>query len=109
MSNDSRQGVQGLTERQKVYWQKNIALIRNLLIIWAVISLGLGIILAKPLSAVPFFGVSFSFWIAQQGSILVFVILIFYYAVRMQRLDEDYVQNMKAVHRGDSKGIGGSA
>ncbi|MBO8169234.1 MAG: DUF4212 domain-containing protein [Thermoanaerobacteraceae bacterium] len=79
-----------LSERQKAYWRKNIGLIRNLLIVWALVSYVAAIILAKPLSTVQFFGLPLSFWFAQQGSILVFICLIFIYAVRMDTLDEKY-------------------
>ncbi|MCF6094975.1 DUF4212 domain-containing protein [Microaerobacter geothermalis] len=75
-------------QQKQEYWKKNIALIRNLLIIWAVVSYLAAIILAKPFSDIQFFGVPLSFWFAQQGSILVFVVLIFYYAKRMDRLDQ---------------------
>ncbi|WP_117238433.1 DUF4212 domain-containing protein [Thermus sediminis] len=73
------------------YWQKNLALIRNLLVIWAVVAYGLGILLAPALNSIrPFGGPPLGFWIAQQGAIWVFVVLIFIYATRMQALDREY-------------------
>ncbi|GAB6155276.1 DUF4212 domain-containing protein [Desulfosporosinus burensis] len=74
----------------KKYWQKNLRLIVILLTIWAMVSLGAGIILAKPLSAIQFGGLPLSFWFAQQGSIITFVILVFTYAWRMDRLDKEF-------------------
>lgn len=84
-----------LNVKSQGYWRKNITLIRNLLIIWALVSLVLPIVLGKPLANVSFFGVSFSFWLAHQGSIIVFIILIFYYAVKMDRLEQEYTEEIK--------------
>lgn len=95
-----------LTDKQKAYWKKNIGLIRNLLIIWALVSYVGGIILAVPFSKIPFFGVSLSFWLAQQGSILVFIGLIITYAVRMDKLDREYdFQEIKLTDQ--NKGVSG--
>ncbi|MEB3218641.1 MAG: sodium/substrate symporter small subunit [Nostocales cyanobacterium 94392] len=77
-------------ENHRIYWQKNTALIRNLLIVWATVSLVFSILLVQPLNTIRFFGVPFGFWMAQQGSILVFVVLIFIYAVQMDKLDRKY-------------------
>jgi putative solute:sodium symporter small subunit len=81
---------QDMTKKQHEYWKKNTRLIKVLLVIWALVSLVAAIILAKPLSEVQFFGVPLAFWFAQQGSIIIFLILIFYYAKRMDKLDEEY-------------------
>ena len=75
---------------QKAYWKANTALIRNLLIIWAVVSLGMSILFVEPLNNIQLGGVPFGFWMAQQGSIYVFVVLIFVYAVQMDKLDRKY-------------------
>jgi putative solute:sodium symporter small subunit len=77
-------------ENHRAYWRKNIALIRNLLIVWAMVSLVFSILLVEPLNTIRFFGVPFGFWMAQQGSILVFVALIFIYAVQMDKLDRKH-------------------
>jgi len=63
-----------------------------LLAIWFVVSYGLGIVLAEPLDAVRLPGTGFplGFWFAQQGSIYVFVILIFVYVGLMNRLDREF-------------------
>ena len=74
-------------ERRRAYWRANKALIRNLLIVWAVVSLGCSILLVQPLNAAKLGSLPLGFWMAQQGSIFVFVILIFIYAVQMDRLD----------------------
>lgn len=78
-------------ERLKEYWQKNVTLIRNLLVIWAVVAYILGIVLAPALNGIRLFGgAPLGFWIAQQGAIWVFIVLIFVYASRMARLDREY-------------------
>lgn len=75
---------------RKIYWRKNKVLIRNLLIVWAVVSLVMSILLVKPLNHFNLGNVPFGFWMAQQGSIYVFVVLIFVYATQMDKLDRKY-------------------
>ena len=77
-------------DNHRAYWRENTALIRNLLIVWALVSLVFSILLVEPLNTIRFFGVPFGFWMAQQGSILVFVALIFIYAVQMDKLDRKH-------------------
>ncbi|MFB2880897.1 DUF4212 domain-containing protein [Floridanema aerugineum] len=77
---------------QRAYWRANTALIRNLLIIWAVVSFGLSILFVQPLNNLRIGSVPLGFWIAQQGSIYVFVGLIFYYAYRMEKIDRKYLR-----------------
>lgn len=72
------------------YWQKNIRIITVCLIIWALVSLGFGIILRPLLSGISVGGTDVGFWFAQQGSILIFIVLIFWYAARMNRLDREH-------------------
>ena len=76
--------------RRRAYWRANLKLIRNLLIIWAFVSLGCGILLVPLLNAIKLGSLPLGFWMAQQGSIFTFVILIFVYAVQMDRLDRKY-------------------
>lgn len=61
-----------------------------LLTVWFTVSFGFGILLVEPLNQIPFFGFKLGFWWAQQGSIFVFVILIFAYVFFMHRLDRKY-------------------
>lgn len=77
-------------DQRRAYWRANTTLIRNLLIVWALVSLVFSILLVQPLNTIRFFGVPFGFWMAQQGSILVFVVLIFTYAFQMDKLDRKY-------------------
>lgn len=82
--------------RKQVYWRANAALIRNLLIIWAIVSIGLSILLVQPLNILKLSGVPLGFWMAQQGSIYVFVALIFIYASQMDKLDRKYLKSNNA-------------
>ncbi len=72
------------------YWRANIRLVSILLVIWFVVSYGFGIILAEPLNTIRVGGVGLGFWFAQQGSIYTFVVLIFFYASRMSKLDREF-------------------
>jgi putative solute:sodium symporter small subunit len=72
------------------YWRANIRLMLVLLAIWFTVSFGFGILLVDWLNQFQFFGFKFGFWWAQQGSIYVFVILIFVYTARMKRIDREY-------------------
>jgi putative solute:sodium symporter small subunit len=72
------------------YWRANLRLQLALLVIWAVVGYLLSIILAEPLNEITIGGFPLGYWFAQQGAIYVFVILIFVYALRMDRVDRDY-------------------
>lgn len=82
-----------LSEKSKQeYWKKNITLIGILLVIWASVSYGCGILFVEALNNVkmPLSGMPLGFWFAQQGSIYVFVVMIFVYAILMDLLDRQY-------------------
>ena len=72
------------------YWRANLRLVAICLSIWFVVSFGFGIVLAEPLNRIQVFGFNLGFWFAQQGSILCFIGLIFFYAWRMNRLDREH-------------------
>ena len=74
------------------YWQRNVRYLTALLLCWFVVSYVLGILLVEPLNRVRLFGSGFKlgFWFAQQGSIYVFVVLIFLYVKLMNRLDREF-------------------
>jgi len=72
------------------YWSANLKLIRNILIIWALVSFGGGILFRPLLSGIAVGGTDLGFWFAQQGSIVVFIVLIFFYAWRMNTLDREH-------------------
>jgi putative solute:sodium symporter small subunit len=78
------------TESDMSYWSANLRLITISLIIWALVSFGFGILLRPLVSGIAIGGTDLGFWFAQQGSILVFLALIFFYAWRMNKLDAEY-------------------
>ncbi|MAE35548.1 MAG: hypothetical protein CMH97_10030 [Oceanospirillaceae bacterium] len=77
-------------EDKKAYWRKNLNLMFVLLVIWAVVSYGFGILLRPVLDAIPVGGVGLGFWFAQQGSIYVFLAIVFIYAKKMRELDREF-------------------
>ena len=80
------------TERHKEYWRRNIRYVGILLAIWFSVSYGCGIVFAEALNAFRVPGTNFpvGFWFAQQGSIYIFVALIFFYAWRMNHIDRKF-------------------
>jgi len=76
--------------KSEAYWKKNLKYLVILLSIWFSVSFGFGILLADELNQIQFFGFKLGFWFAQQGSIYVFVILIFVYIFLMNKLDKNY-------------------
>ena len=77
-------------ENRAAYWKANLRLLAILLAIWFVVSYGLGILLAPLLNNFYLGGYPLGFWFAQQGSIYVFLALIFVYASRMNKLDKQF-------------------
>ncbi|MEH8020899.1 DUF4212 domain-containing protein [Rheinheimera metallidurans] len=72
------------------YWSANLRLIIGSLIIWALVSYGGGILFRPWLTDIRVGGTDLGFWFAQQGSILTFIVLIFFYAWRMNKLDKEF-------------------
>ena len=78
------------TDLQKKYWRVNLKYLAILLSIWFLVSYVFGILLVEQLNTIKFGGFKLGFWFAQQGSIYVFVILIFVYIRLMNRLDKKF-------------------
>jgi len=74
----------------KLYWKKNLNYVGILLVIWFVVSYVFGILIADQLDSIRFFGFKLGFWFAQQGSEIIFVILIFVYVNLMNKLDREF-------------------
>lgn len=72
------------------YWKANVRLITGCLIVWAFVSYGCAILFRPLLAGIPVGGTDLGFWFAQQGSILTFICLIFFYAWRMNQLDKKF-------------------
>jgi putative solute:sodium symporter small subunit len=77
-------------DTRRRYWTRNLRYVAILLVIWFVVSYGFGILLVEPLNRIRVGGFQLGVWFAQQGSIYVFVILIFVYVALMNRLDRDF-------------------
>ena len=90
MSDRTTNTARRVEEDRRGYWSANLRIITGCLIVWALVSFGLGILLRPLLSGIAVGGTDLGFWFAQQGSILVFLALIFFYAWRMNRLDRQY-------------------
>jgi putative solute:sodium symporter small subunit len=80
--------VQTITETQRHYWQKTLRITAILLAIWFVVTFVVGYF-ARDL-AFTFFGWPFSFWVGGQGALVVYVLIIWYYARTMNRLDQEH-------------------
>jgi putative solute:sodium symporter small subunit len=76
-----------LTEKHRVYWQKNLRITSILLLIWFVVTFVVGFY-ARELDFT-FFGWPFSFWMGAQGSLVVYCLIIWFYASYMNKLDEE--------------------
>lgn len=72
------------------YWRANLRLILGCLVVWALVSYGFAILLRPLLAGIPVGGTDLGFWFAQQGSILTFIGLIFFYSWRMNKLDKQF-------------------
>lgn len=100
------------------YWRQNLRILALLLVVWFVVSYGLGILFVEPLNQYRLRGFPLGFWFAQQGSIYVFILLILVYAVWMDRLDRRHHGagtnragtngGTKAGTRGETRGRGDS-
>jgi putative solute:sodium symporter small subunit len=73
-----------------LYWKANIKFLLMLLALWFIASFGLGILAVDWLDQFRFLGFPLGFWIAQQGSIIAFLVIIAVYAIRMNLLDKQY-------------------
>lgn len=77
-----------LTEKHREYWSRNLRLTAVLLAIWFVVTFVVGYF-ARELSF-NFFGWPFAFWMGAQGSLVVYVVIIWFYAKKMNQMDEEY-------------------
>ena len=78
------------TTMKKEYWKENLKYLAILLSIWFIVSFGFGILWVEKLNSINLGGFKLGFWFAQQGSIYVFVLLIFAYIKIMNKLDKKY-------------------
>lgn len=74
----------------KAYWSAVLGLLAKVLVIWFAVSFGAGILFAEALNSIKLGGYPLGFWFAQQGSIYIFIALIFYYAKAMNKIDRKF-------------------
>ncbi|MFA7431259.1 MAG: DUF4212 domain-containing protein [Rhodospirillaceae bacterium] len=79
-----------LDKNAAAYWRANLKTVAICLVIWFIASYGFGIILADALNAFSLGGYPLGFWFAQQGAIYVFLLLIAFYAWRMNKIDQEF-------------------
>ena len=72
------------------YWRRNVKLVTWCMIVWFVVGFVLSILLVHPLNDISLGGYKLGFWFAQQGSMYIFVALIFFYSNRMGKLDKEF-------------------
>tara|TARA_Y100001970_G_scaffold164666_1_gene201225 strand:- start:283 stop:540 length:258 start_codon:yes stop_codon:yes gene_type:complete len=77
-----------MNKKNNEYWKSNLKIVFSLLVIWFVASFGFGIIFSNDLDQIRMGGFKLGFWFAQQGSIYIFVVIIFAYVWLMKRLDK---------------------
>lgn len=76
--------------RAAAYWRANLRIITVCLVIWAICSYGCAIILRPMLAGITLGGQDLGFWFGQQGAILCFIAIIFFYSWRMNKLDREF-------------------
>lgn len=86
-------------EQARAYWRRNLSLMAKLLIVWFVASFGCGILWVDFLNQFHLGGYKLGFWFAQQGSIYVFVVLVFIYSRRMAALDREFGLDIEGADR----------
>jgi putative solute:sodium symporter small subunit len=79
-----------LDEKASAYWRATLRLLFITLTIWFTVSFLAGIFFAEELNRISLGGYKLGFWFAQQGSIYVFVVLIFWYAKQMEKIDREF-------------------
>ena len=84
-----------MKDKTHQYWKANLKIVFSLLVIWFIASFGFGIIFSDILDQIRLGGFKLGFWFAQQGSIYIFVIIIFLYVWLMKRLDKKLSEEEK--------------
>jgi|TARA_X000000368_G_scaffold12171_1_gene9822 putative solute:sodium symporter small subunit len=77
-----------MNNKNDEYWKSNLRIVSSLLLVWFIASFGFGIIFSDMLDQIKVGGFKLGFWFAQQGSIYIFVLIIFIYVWLMKRLDK---------------------
>ena len=85
--------------RRQLFAAKVRRLMLRLLVVWFVVSFGFGILLVEPLNEIRVGGYKLGFWFAQQGSIFIFIALIFGFSSVMTRLERDYADSERETEK----------
>jgi putative solute:sodium symporter small subunit len=85
--------------RRQLFAAKVRSLMLRLLVVWFVVSFGFGILLVEPLNEIRVGGYKLGFWFAQQGSIFIFIALIFGFSSVMTRLERDYADSERETEK----------
>ncbi len=91
----------GSPDPNTAYWRENLRLIGKIFVVWFVVSFGCGILLVDWLNTFTIGGYKLGFWFAQQGSIYVFVVLVFYYSHKMSELDRRFGVDQKTARKSE--------
>jgi putative solute:sodium symporter small subunit len=90
MENQDTEQTSETSAAEGAYWQENLRLLIILMAIWFAVSFGAGILLREWLDQFSIGGYPLGFWFAQQGSIYVFIALIFYYSWKIHHIEQRY-------------------
>lgn len=90
----------GVAASLRRYWRTNLLVMSSLLLVWGAVGLGCGVLLADWLNQWRLGGVPLGFWFAQQGSIIVFVLLILVYCIVMNRVDARHHRELESLRNG---------
>ena len=82
--------INSKSSKINAYWKENIRIVLSLLAVWFLVSFGMSILFVDYLDNFRFFGFKLGFWMAQQGTIYFFVVIIFVYVYKMKKLDRKY-------------------
>ena len=82
--------INSKSSKINAYWKENIHIVLSLLSVWFLVSFGMSILFVDYLDNFRFFGFKLGFWMAQQGAIYFFLVIIFIYVYKMKQLDRKY-------------------
>ena len=82
--------INSKSSKINAYWKENIRIVLSLLLVWFFVSFGMSILFVDYLDNFRFFGFKLGFWMAQQGAIYFFLVIIFVYVYKMKKLDRKY-------------------
>ena len=86
-----------IAEAIQRYWRKNVRVMVACLLVWAIAGLGCGVLFADTLNRFSLGGFPLGFWFAQQGSIVIFVLLILVYGLALNRLDAEHHRELERI------------